>query len=153
VRYHRLLALIPGLAGVLVVSSLLGLSGCGAAKPPPDKTPDHLRKILQAFDLANYEKRRGPRDADELKSYLKQVGGVEDPDQLLRSPNDGQPYEIVWGVNLMEETDISAIVAYEKQGVGGKRQVITVARIVKEMSDAEFSEATFASGKRPRRKM
>jgi hypothetical protein len=151
VSRHRLLGSVPGLALVLVLAGLPGLPGC-SAKPPPPQTADHLRKILQAFDLANYEKRRGPKDEDELKVYLKQLEGVQDPDQWLRSPNDGQPYEIIWGVNLMDETDIKAIVAYEKQGVAGKRQVITVARIVREMSDAEFSEATFATGKKPRKK-
>src|SRR5262245_30444540 len=148
----RLPALVSGMAGVFA-SSLLGLAGCGgAAKEQPNPTPDHLRKILQAFDLANYEKRRGPNDADELRSYLKQVNGVDDPDELLLSPNDNQPYEIVWGVNLLNEENPGAVVAYEQKGVSGKRYVITAARVVKEMSDAEFSGAAFATGKKARKK-
>jgi hypothetical protein len=121
------------------------LWGCGESKPAPNKAPGHLRKIIQGFDLAIATNRRPPRDAEELKPFLQQISEKEDPEEILRSPNDGQPYEIMWGVNPLQQEEFDALLAYEKNGVDGKRYVITVARIVKEMSDAEFKEARRAS--------
>jgi hypothetical protein len=126
-----------------------GLPGCtGPPQPQENQAAAHLRTIIQAYDLALYHKGRPPRDAEELKPFLKQLREHEDPDVLLRSPNDGQPYEIVWGVNLNQDVDPGAVLAYEKQGAEGKRYVITVGRIVKEMTEAEFSGASLARGRK-----
>ena len=124
------------------------LMGC-AEKPKvqENKAADHLRKIGQSFDMAQYGG-GAPKSAEDIKPFLKQLSPNEDPEDMLRSPNDGEPYEIIWGVNLEKQTEFGAIFAHEKKGVDGKRYVISVARIVTQMSDAEFQGATFAKGKR-----
>jgi hypothetical protein len=118
------------------------------AKPPENPAADHLRKLGIAYDVALY-KGRMPRKGEDLKPYLKQIAPNEDPEVFLRSPNDGQPYEVAWGVRLDRVMDIGAVFAHEKKGVDGKRYVMTVARIVKTMTDAEFSHATYPGGKKP----
>jgi hypothetical protein len=150
VPYFRRVAGIPTVWLALI--ALTAMSGCaGKSKQPEEnKAADHLRKIGQAFDLAIHTG-RVPHNAEELKSFLKELY-PEDPDELLRSPNDGQPYEIMWGVNFDDQPDINAIFAHEKNGVAGKRYVITVARIVMHMTDDDFDKASFAEGKKPKRK-
>lgn len=133
-------------AGLLAEIALMGCAR--TSKPPENKAADNLRKISQAYDIAMYKNRHPPQDAEELKPFLKEVSQQEDPDAILVSPNDHQPYEIVWGVNLDKATEINAILAHEKQGIDGQRFVITVARITKQVSDADFKSASFAKGKK-----
>jgi len=128
----------------------MGLTGCaGKAKPEENQAAAHLRKIVQAYNEVNYRHGRSPRSADELKPILKQMSERDDPEIFLRSPNDGEPYEIVWGINLERVTDGSILVAYEKKGVDGKRYAINVARIVKQLTDAEIQKASPPRGKKP----
>jgi len=137
----------PRFAGVLMlfvgVVAGLGLPGCaGKRESQENPAAAHLRRIAGAYDMVLYHKRRPPRSVEDLKPFLKE-DEQGDPDVFLRSPNDGQPYEIVWGVNLDNEENLSAILAHEKNGVEGKRYVITIARIVKEMTEEDFKRATF----------
>lgn len=131
------------------VAMLSATSGCSDKPkgPPENKAADHLRKIAQSFDLALY-KGGAPKNAEEIKPFLKLLSKDEEPDDLLSSPNDNEPYVIMWGVNLERQTDTAAILAHEKKGADGKRYVINVARIVSQMSDADFAAANFAKGRR-----
>ena len=131
---------------ILVVLILLA-PGCGRA-PQTKENPaaDRLRRILLAFDAVAYEKKRGPRDAEEIKPFLKGPSGKDDPNEALRSPNDGEPFVILWGINLETIADINTVVAYEKKGAGGKRYGITAARIVKPIGDAEATDGKTAPG-------
>lgn len=136
---------------VLLVGVLTGvLAGCAGKHPPEEnQAAVHLRKIAQAYDLVLYKNRRPPRNAEELKPFLQQLGPHDAPEDLLRSPNDGQPYEIVWGVNPDREANLSALLAHEKNGVDGKRYAITVGRIVKTLTEAEFKDTSYPGGKQP----
>lgn len=126
-----------------------GLPGCGGKREPEEnQAATHLRKITAAYHEFNYRHGRSPQSADQLKPILKEMNEQDDPDVLLRSPNDGEPYEIVWGINLERVTDGSLLVAYEKKGVDGKRYAINAARIVKQVTDAEMGKASPPRGKR-----
>src|SRR5262249_12620766 len=87
-----------------------------------------LSKIAMAYSDAYSDLERGPKDAHELKRFLKQHG---DPDELLISPNDKQPYVVIWGANPngggpTEYKGMFPILAYEKTGVGGRRAVTDI---------------------------
>ena len=130
--------------------TLLGpaLSGCSKKEEVQEnKAADHLRKIALAFEMAQYSG-KAPKSADVIKPFLKELSPNEDPDDILRSPNDGEPYVVMWGVNLERQTDFNAIFAHEKKGTDGKRYVINVTRIVLQMSDADFAAASFAKAKK-----
>jgi hypothetical protein len=128
----------------------LGLAGCSSKPPPKQEDPVeiYLRRIVQAYDVAEYRLGRFPRTEDELKRFLPETGATEAPEQLLRSPRDGQPYVIVYGAAL-DPNGYGTILAYEKVGVEGQRYVITVSRDVKVMAEAEFARADFARGHKP----
>ena len=135
-----------GLIG-LFAAGLIGtisMTGCGRSTsvegPPPDPTASRLRSITVAYAAATTKLRRPPNNLQELKPFLKEQGNV---DELLQSPRDGQPFEIVWGVDLNNPpADFGAkklVVAYEQQGSGGKRFVATQFDAV-EMTEQEFAE-------------
>lgn len=144
----------PRLLGALLlfvaVVASMGLAGCGGKREPEEnQAATHLRKIAQAYNEVNYRHGRSPRSVDELKPILKQISERDDPDIFLRSPNDGEPYEIVWGINLERITDGSLLVAYEKKGVDGKRYAISADRVVKHLTDEEIEKASTLKGKKP----
>jgi hypothetical protein len=111
----------------------------------------NLRKIVQAFDAAEYKLRRAPKNEEELKRFFTDAGATGDPEQYLRSPRDGQPYVIIYGTAL-DPDGRSIILAHEKDGAEGKRYVITLSRDVKLLTADEFAKAEFAGGKKPPKK-
>ena len=117
-------------------------SGCSKGTSQTEVKQDdmaNLNTIGKAYDEATKSLGRPPKNAEEFKSFLRPYG---DPDVFLRSPHDGQPYEIVWGRNI-QKMDINSmpppILAYEKQGVNGMRYVLTKLG-AQPMSDADFAK-------------
>ena len=80
------------------------------------------------------------RAVDDLKSVAKEFGDV---DMLLKSPIDGQPYVIVWGVDLGNAANPTMVVAHEKIGAGGVRYVMTPTG-VRKLTDVEFARGISA---------
>jgi hypothetical protein len=123
-------------AGIVVSLTVVG---CSSKKEyEENQAATHLRKIMQAYDEACY-KGRPPKNMDEFRPYIQQVTQAEDLDAYLRSPNDGEPYEIVWGIDLERVSSGGLLLAYEKKGVDGKRYAINAARVVKQLSDEEIN--------------
>ncbi|MDX1948013.1 MAG: hypothetical protein SFU86_21620 [Pirellulaceae bacterium] len=116
----------------------LAASGCGGSVPPkvPALDGKRLGAISFAYQRASEKLGHPPTSIAELKPHLSLVG---DPDELLVSPRDGQPYVIVWGVNLEAfEGPTPPVVAYEAGGAGGRRMVLNVMGI-SVLTDAEFA--------------
>lgn len=125
---------------ILILFTGVLLAGCSSSEPPGLKQEEinPLGKIGNAYDRATVKLGYPPRNLDQLKPFLKEEGDV---DSLLRSPNDGQPYVILWGQNIRKvETMPPPIIAYEKQGVNGRRVVLTAMGVVP-MDEEEFQTA------------
>jgi hypothetical protein len=121
--------------------TLAALAGCSSKRPPPPPAPaesENLSKIEWAYDRALQKLGRPPADAEQLKPFLKEYG---DPEQILRSPRDGEPYVVIYGAQIRKASGMPPPVwAYEKVGSGGKRWVMTVMGKLL-MTDAEFAQA------------
>ena len=94
---------------------------------------------------------RPPKGPDDLAPHLKEYGN---PDEILVSPNDGERYVVVWGVDPGRggPTDYRGmwqILAYEKKGSGGKRAVTDVRGRPMTVPDEDFPKLTFAGRHRP----
>jgi len=88
---------------------------------------------------------------DEIReqlAHIHEAGLGRDPDEVLRSPRDGQPFVVITGVDF-DSTAKTTIWAYEQQGADGKRYVMTLSRDVKQVPDEDFPKATFAKGHKP----
>ncbi len=110
---------------------------------------EHLMHVGSAYNRFNAKYAKAPAAAADLKPFLQEFGN---PDDLLRSPRDGAPYVICWGVNLLVPqpwVQSTGILAYEQRGVQGKRYVLTTMRSVVLMTDDEFRQASFPPGHRP----
>ena len=126
-----------GPAALAALAGCLALTGCPRPTSPgnPDESAN-LARIQVAYSQATRELKRPPANLAELRPRLQQFG---DPDAILRSPRDGQPYGIVWKVDLRNvRPEAPPVLAYEQQGAGGKRYVLTALGILP-MTDEEFA--------------
>jgi hypothetical protein len=140
----------------VLLTGLTGCSGCGGGGAQPYVVPlsdseKRLRDIVLGYMEAHEKLGRGPKGPEELKPHLTQFGN---PDELLVSPDDGQPYVIVWGVDPSrggptEYQGMWQIIAYEKKGAGGKRAVVDIRGRPLTVPDGEFSQLKFAGRHRP----
>jgi hypothetical protein len=132
---------------------LAAVSGCGSDTNvvPLTKAEKDLSSIAMAFMDAHGRLGHGPKNAEELKPFLKDFGN---PDELLVSPNDGQPYVVVWGANPTQggPTDYQGmwpIIAYESKGAGGRRAVTDIRGRPLTVPEADFPKLKFAGGHKP----
>ncbi|MBY0521880.1 MAG: hypothetical protein K2R98_00690 [Gemmataceae bacterium] len=133
----------------LVLLCAIGL-GCASAPSTvePDTRGQNLARIARAYAQATKSLGHPPRSDDELLPYLKSQGDAE---ALRRSPVDGQPYVILWNVDMEAGTPGSTqpvVIAYEKQGEKGTRLVLTAVG-VRRITEKEFREANFPNGHQP----
>ena len=73
----------------------LALAGCSGREKQRNPTEERLYKIGKAYMQANHRLGRGPKDFEEIKPDLE--GGITE--DMLRSPNDGENFVILWGVD------------------------------------------------------
>jgi len=111
----------------------------------------NLEKIGDAYLRATQQKDKPPQGLDDLLPALKEQTTKESsrPEDLLRSPNDDEKYEIVWGVELrrMKATGNDVpIIAFEKRGKDGQRYVLRGQKEVLLMSESQLRSATFPEG-------
>ena len=128
---------------------VLGLLGCSSGKPAttgpaaPETAEERLTAIGKAYLKAASRLGKPPRGAEDIKDDVE--GGFTP--ELLRSPNDNEPFVILWGVDLNKlpkSGDAGPILAYEKRGKEGKRFVLRYPLAVAQLSEEEFSKAPMA---------
>jgi hypothetical protein len=130
---------------------LLGALGCGSGEPQVGEVPasiQHLKKISAAYIDATTRLDRPPANPGELLPFLKKYG---DPAAILRSPDDGEEYHILWGVDFRTARGnggVFPVLAYEQKGKGDKRYVLQIRQVVR-LTDEELKQAVFPPGHKP----
>lgn len=136
----------------VVAAALLAvlLAGCKTEeKFEEEPIKANLRQINKA-----YWTHLGYHDVPpQPENLLQDVEGLHALDmgrpaaEAMVSPRDKQPIVIIYGAD--KHTPGTAILAYEKEGAGGTRWVVTMAQDLKELTSEEFAKATFAKGHKP----
>jgi hypothetical protein len=140
-------AMLPCLAA-------LAVAGCSSPEVQPLSEDEmvavrHLQAIGAAYNRAYQARRKPPASANDLKPYLKPEPGARDP---FVSPRDGQPIVIVPGVAMdvrPASDDEQMIVAYERDGVNGKRLTVDVRGTIVPYTAEQFAKLKFAGGHQP----
>jgi hypothetical protein len=119
-----------GLCGLLVIGCLG--SGCGS-KEIPDLPPEQVHILKLSSLLAEYRrthKNELPKDAAAFKTWASSLKpdqltkfGINNLDEALVSPRDHEPYQITPG--KPNRMGIIPVIAYEKNGVNGKRYILS----------------------------
>jgi hypothetical protein len=119
-------------------------AGCSRGPAQSTSVEQNLRHIGMAYDRASKKGGRLPRSTEELKPALQRFG---DPEAILVSPNDGQPFTIRWDVPVFRPgpKGVFPILAYEAVGVDGKKYVLDNMLGVRQMTEAELDQALQAN--------
>jgi hypothetical protein len=142
---------------LLLLAWCCGIAGCSCSSSPQivnkplDPTKEKLLNIFIAYAQFCVDRQQPPQGPADLDPILAKMGKTDDP---WRSPRDGQPFVVCWGVDLLKplswaKPNSTPVLAYEKQGVDGSRYVFTAVQRTMLMSDKEFHEATFPPGHNP----
>lgn len=142
-------------AGRAVLAALLAMAiGCGGSSDPVvtpiPKAEQDLCSIAQAYREAFEQKNKAPESFDDLRPYLTSFGN---PDDMRVSPNDGQPYVVLWGCDPTKGgggpvKGMWSIVAHEQVGAGGQRAVADMRGLATTVTEEEFSRLRFIGGKK-----
>jgi len=131
---------------------LAGLGGCSPSVHvlPLTKAEKGLSFVVVAYQEAHNKLGRAPKNADELKPFLKEFGN---PDELLVSPNDGEPFVVVWGATPAGAPTgykgMWQIIAYEQKGTGARRVICDVRARPMTVPEDDFGKLTFVGGHKP----
>ncbi len=121
-------------------------AGCNSEVPVHQGSAENLNKIAEAYRAATEKTGKPPQSQADLKPYLPAGADVN---KLFTSPNDNEPFVIIWGTDPRTGMDLKPkVVGYEKKGVDGKRFVFTVMG-VSMMTDEDFAQANFPPGHKP----
>jgi hypothetical protein len=140
---------------VFLLHNLIVLTVFGGCSQPTvvekkvDPTQQQLILIGAAYQQYTYTKEAPPSKAEDLTQFIKDLGGN---DTTWTSTRDGQPFVIVWNLDLRQPptwAKSTPVLVYEKKGINGKRFVRTVMGSVEELSEQEFAAASFPPGHAP----
>jgi hypothetical protein len=147
VMTQRLLG-VRALTTGLLFFTVVGCSSKNLGQPLSE-TEEHLYALGKAYIQASSQLNRGPKNFSEIKSFL----AADAPGDLLRSPNDGEEFVILWGVDFNKLPPVGGdpyyVGAYEKTGKNGKRFVLRFPIGVVTITDEEFKAAKFPPGHKP----
>lgn len=140
ISLHRTIA-------VVLLGAVAGCGGGGRSNQEQEASP--LKPIAKFYgDYVNQHQGRPPRGEAEFKAFLKESKNAEvlkaefkftDIDKLLISPRDNKPYVIYYGkMSTSTGPGGAPVVAYEKEGSGGKRFVASALGAVEEVDEARF---------------
>jgi hypothetical protein len=140
-----------GRTALLVVAAAAG--GCSRNDPvvtPLPKAEQDLCSIAQAYREAFERTNKAPESFDELRRFLASFGN---PDDMRVSPNDGQPYVVVWGADPTRGgagpvKGMWSVIAHEQTGRGGRRAVADVRGLAATVTDEEFARLRFLTPKK-----
>jgi hypothetical protein len=142
-------AALPAWRRFAWILGLLVATGCSRPRAvEPNQTEERLLKVGNAYRNAVARLGHAPKDFEELKPDLDK-GTTE---EFLRSPNDGEKFVVIWGVNfdkLPRSGDPFVVAVYEKKGANGKRYVLRFPLSTCTMTEEEWKSAAFPPGYTP----
>jgi hypothetical protein len=122
------------------------LVGChGAAKQARQKEQSHLRALVTIFNFAESKLGHRPANEAEFKTFIQAnaqgiIGSLRlaSVDELFVSERDGQPFIVLYGAPPKGEA--RDVIAYEQNGVSGKRLVGYSIGAIAEMDEEQLAK-------------
>jgi len=127
------------------------LCGCSGASREASRAQEasSLKPIAIYYgSFVGRHRGQAPKNEDEFKAYLREKENAEslqaafhvtDIDNLFVSPRDKKPYVIYYGeIPTSSGPGGAPVIAYEKEGVEGKRFVASAVGAVQEVTEEAF---------------
>lgn len=139
-----------GLLHAIFLASLALLNGCGGNDPSSAvaaMNDSNLRKVANLYmAFLTRNNMQGPKDEAEFKTFIQNDMPKNkldmmnvDPtavDQLFTSEQDGQPFEIIYGLKGSPMSVIAVV--FEQKGASSMRRVGFTNSPVKEVDDQQY---------------
>ena len=136
------------MAGILLLCL-----GCGPAGESNRQAEESCRKPIAIFYARFIPQHQGkpPKDEAEFKAFLKEPLNAEelqksfnvsDIDAMFVSTRDKKPFVVIYGPTSGEGPAGQPVIAYEQEGVNGKRFVASKMGAIEEVDSAAFSRMT-----------
>jgi hypothetical protein len=140
--FNRLL-----LANLILPAAFL-LAGCGGNPQQEARESSNIKPLAVLYGrYINSHQGKPPPDEAAFKAFVKGLdanqlaaSGAKDADSIFISARDKQPYVILYGNDVPNASMKAVVIAYEQQGVGGKRYIATSLAQVQEVDEAEFRQ-------------
>ena len=132
---------------LLTLGIVLACLGCGPAGESNRAQEESGLKPIGLFYARFIPQHQGqpPTNEAEFKAYLKEnveelkkEFKIDDSDALFVSSRDKKPYIVIYGPTSGEGPAGQPVVAYEQDGVNGKRFVASKMGAVEEVDEARF---------------
>lgn len=131
---------------LLAIGLAVGCGGENVGKPPPEGET-HIRKMAGLWSAYRYNHGgKAPKSTEELTKWARSLSpaklkdiGVDNLDDVLTSPRDHEPYQVL-PKPPMNRMGIASVVVYEKTGVNGKHLTAGTRGNVGTLTDAELRD-------------
>lgn len=136
-------------ATVIGLTYLFSLAGCGGTPPPATGNNSEVKKLGIAFmRFVGSHRGKAPANRDELDKFLAAMKsdelkamGIENIREIYQSSRDDSELVVRYGITIPPPNPSNpTVVAYEKEGVGGKRLVVYETAGVEEISAERLKE-------------
>ncbi|MFO0870306.1 MAG: hypothetical protein U0935_15360 [Pirellulales bacterium] len=126
-----------------------GLAGCNDTAAKISQESSNLKPLMVLYgQYVGTHRGQPPANEAEFKAYVKALDpaalkslGVTDVDGLFVSSRDNKPYVILYGPASGPPGPAGQpVIAYEQEGVAGKRYVASTLGAVEEVDPARFQE-------------
>jgi len=135
--------------GLLLVCAFL--VGCGSHQANLEQEQSSLKPLATLYGrFIGQHGGQPPADEAQFKEFINSGGkdlldtfNVGGADELFVSSRDGKPYVVLYGPEATKGPPGPAgspVVAYEQEGVGGKRFVASSMGAVEEVDEARFQQ-------------
>jgi len=117
--------------------------GCGERNSTPKVHESNLRMVAVLY--SQFVSAHGgaiPHDAEEFRTFVQSLGtgvleraGLSGLDELLLSRRDDKPFAIHY---TSVDWKLKHVIAYEQDGAGGTRSIVSDLGAVSEITDEQF---------------
>jgi hypothetical protein len=137
-----------GVCGAVILAFCALPLGCGGDSGGEEQQKSNLKPLALLYgQYTGQHQGQPPADEAQFKEYVRSQSTmlesfqVTDPENLFVSSRDGKPYVIKYGAaDGPPGPGGYPVIAYEQEGVGGKRFVASSVGAVDEVDEAKFKE-------------
>ena len=133
----RLLRCVRRTGWLLLSWQIIWSSGCSKT-PTISPTERSLRRLASYYGMyVTVHRGSAPTTETELRAFIAKNAPGAGIDEYFRSERDGQPYV----VRYSSAARPSDVIAYESEGLNGRRFVALATTEVREMDESTFQAA------------
>src|SRR5947209_3813262 len=123
---------VPWVTALVLAALGVAAGGCGPKVAGLEREPEgreEMRRLVSLYSAYRTANNSPPANADQLRAWAKKQSAakltemqIDDPDKAFISPRDNKPF-VVLPMNASAARGPMIVIAYEKEGVNGKRYI------------------------------